>query len=111
MVAALINILVLGVAIFLVAQILPGIKMKSFMTGIQVAIVYSIIHFLCFKILAFLALPLVIVTLGLFVFVINAILLWVTDQILDDFEIKNFGTTLLASLLISLCNSLIHWIL
>ncbi|MFQ5751657.1 MAG: phage holin family protein [bacterium] len=104
------NILLLSVIIFVVAQLMPGIRLKNFATAILVAVVYSVINFLLFKILAFLAFPLIFVTFGLFVFIINAALLWLTDQLIEDFEIKGIGTTLIAAVLITLGNMLLKWI-
>ncbi len=106
----IINLLILSVAVFLVANFLPGIQIKNFGTAIIVAIVYSVINFLAGWLLVFLALPFMIITFGLFKFVINAILLWVTDKIIDDFEIKDFLTTLIAAFLITIIDSGIKWI-
>ena len=47
---------------------------------------------------------------GLFKFVINAFLLWVTDKLMDDFEIEGFGTTLIAAFLISIIDSMLRWV-
>ena len=104
------NILLLSVVIFVVARILPGIRLKSFGTAIIVAVVYSLINFMLYKLLVFLSLPLMFLTLGLFVIIINAFLLWLTDLLIEDFEIKGFGTTFIASVLISLSNMLLQWI-
>jgi len=106
----LINILVLSVAVFLVAQFLPGIRIKNFMTAIVVAIVYSVINFLVGWLLILLTLPFMIITFGLFKLVINAGLLWVTDQMIEDFEIKDFFTTFVAALCITMIDSLIRWV-
>ncbi len=106
----IVNILILSVAVFLVAKFLPGIQIKNFGTAIIVAIVYSVINFLVGWLLVFLALPFIIITLGLFKFVINAFLLWVTDKMIDDFEIKDFLTTLIAAFLITIIDSGIKWI-
>lgn len=76
----------------------------------MVGVVYSVINFLLYKILIFLSLPVIFITLGLFVIIINAFLLWLTDLLIEDFEIKGFGTTIIASILISLCNMLLQWI-
>ena len=62
-------------------------------------------------ILAFFAFPLMVVTLGLFAFVINAGLLWLTDQVIEDFVIEGTGTTLAAAVVITLANVLLRWIL
>ncbi len=100
----ILDILLLSVAIFIVAQLLPGVRVKDFGTAVVVAVVYSVIHYLLFRILVFLALPFVLLTFGLFVFVINALLLWLTAKLVSDFKVSGFGTTLLASLLITLCS-------
>ncbi|MFQ5631916.1 MAG: phage holin family protein [bacterium] len=106
----LLNILLLSAAIFVVAKILPGVRLKSFATAIIVAIVYSIINFLLFGIIAFLTLPATILTLGLFIFVINAFLLWLTDKFIEDFEIDGIFTTLIAAFLITVINNILKWI-
>lgn len=106
----LLNILILSVAIFLVANFFPGIRIKNFMTAVVVAIVYSIINFLIGWLLVFISLPLMFITFGLFKLVINAVLLWATDKVIEDFEIKDFFTTFLAALCITLIDSLIKWV-
>lgn len=103
----LLNLLLLGVAIFIVAQILPDIKCKSFGTAIFVAFVLSVINILIGWLLRILAFPLTVLTLGLFNFVIFAILLWITDKMVEDFEIKGFGTTLLAAVLIAVIDTVL----
>ncbi|MBL6995193.1 phage holin family protein [Desulfobacula sp.] len=105
------NILILSVAIFIVSKVLPGIRIKSFLTAIIVAIVYSIINFLTGWLLVVLTLPFIIITFGLFKFVINAFLLWLTDKLIEDFEIKGVFTTFIAAFLITIVDSLIKWIL
>ena len=75
------------------------------------AVVYGVANYLLFWILAFFAFPLMVVTLGLFAFVINAALLWVTDQIVGDFEIDGMGTTIAAAVVITLANVVLRWIL
>jgi putative membrane protein len=104
------TLLLLSVAVFLVAQLLPGIRLKNFGTAVIVAVVYSLISYLLGSILLFLALPFMIITFGLFKFVINAFLLWITDKLMDDFEIDGIGTTLLAAVLITIMDSVLRWI-
>jgi len=105
-----INILILSVAVFIVSNILPGIRIKNFITAIVVAVVYSLINFFIGWFLVLLTLPFIFITLGLFKFVINAFLLWVTDKLIDDFEIKNFSTTLIAAFLITMVDSFVKLI-
>ena len=106
----IINLIILSVSVFLVSSLLPGIYIKNYGTAIVVAVVYSIVNFFLGWLLILLSIPFIILTLGLFTFVVNAILLWLTDKIVNDFEINHLGTTLLASLLISFTNALLHGI-
>ena len=106
----LINLLILSVAVFLVANFLPGIQVKHFGTAVIVAIVYSLVNFFFRWLLIVLSLPFIIITFGLFKLVINAVLLWITDKIIEDFEIENVTTTIVASLLITFCNLLLRWL-
>ena len=108
--SALINILILSAAVFLVANFLPGIRIKDFMTAVIVAAVYSVINFLAGWLLVLLTLPFMILTFGLFKLVINAFLLWLTDKMIEDFEIKDFFTTFIAALCITLVDSFLRWV-
>ena len=104
------NILLQTVFIFLVAQILPGFRIKSLKTALVVSVVYSIVNYLLGTLLVFLSAPLLFLTLGLFMIVVNAILLKITDLILSDFKINGTFTLLLAAVLISVGNSVLRWI-
>jgi putative membrane protein len=104
------NILLLSVAVFLVAQLLPGIRLKNFGTAIIVAVVYSLINYLIGWLLLFLSLPFMILTFGLFKFVINGFLLLITDKVMEDFEIDGIGTTFFAAFLITIVDSILRYI-
>ncbi|WP_371186448.1 phage holin family protein [Thalassotalea maritima] len=101
------KLILLSISIFLVAKVLDGIHMKNGLTAVIVAIVYSVVDLFLWWLLVILSIPLILITFGLFLFIINAFLLWLTDKMLDDFTIKNKRTTLLASLLISGINLLL----
>ncbi len=107
----ILNISLLSLAIFIVAKIMPSIHIKNFWTAIVVALVYSVINFLAGWLLFFLTLPFIIITFGLFKFVINAILLLITDKLIEDFEIDSFGSTLIAAFLITIIDSVLRWII
>lgn len=108
--ATIVNILLLSVAVFVVSKIMPTIHIKNFGTAVIVALVYSVINFLIGWLLLFLSLPFIFITFGLFKFVVNAILLWLTDKAIDDFEIDGLGSTLIAAFLITITDSLLRWI-
>jgi putative membrane protein len=103
----LFHLLILSFVIVVIAEVVPGIKLKGFGTAIAVAVVYSLVNVVLGSILKVLSLPLIFLTLGLFMLVINTLMLWLTDQLIDDFEIKDMGTTFLAALLISVSDFLL----
>ena len=104
------NLLLLSVAIFIVAQVMPNIRIKNFGTAIIVAIVFSIINILVGWLLVLISFPLMIITFGLFKFVINAFLLWITNILVDGFETKGAVPTLIAAFLIAVIDSVLKWI-
>jgi len=109
--STILNLLLLSSAIFIVAKAMPSIHIKNFWTAMAVALVYSLINFLTGWLLFFLTLPFIIITFGLFKFVINAFLLWVTDKLIEDFKIDGFGSTLVAAFLITMIDSVLRWII
>ena len=106
----LLNWFTLSVSVFVVTRILPSVRIKGFATAVLVAFVYGILKLLLTQILVFLSLPLIFLTFGLFYFVINAFLLWLTDKLISEFEVKGLFNTLVAAFLISLIDALLHWI-
>lgn len=106
----ILSLLLKSLAVFAVAKILPGIHVKNFGTAILVALIYSVINFFLGRILFFFAFPVILITFGLFTFIINAFLLWITDKMIEDFEINNFFTTILAAFLIMVSDKLLNWI-
>lgn len=104
------NLLLLSLAVFAVSRFLPGIRCKSIGTAVTVAVVYSIINFFIGWLLVFISLPALVLTLGLFVFIINALLLYITDKLIEDYEIESFGTTIIAAFFITIIHYLLKWI-
>ena len=100
----------LGGVILFLARTLPGIYAESYGTCLIVAVVYGLINVTLGTVLKLLGLPFIIITLGIFLVVINSFLLWLTDQLLDDFEIEDYGTTFVAALLITIADTILAWI-
>jgi putative membrane protein len=96
-----------SIVIFFAAYLLEGVKMKSFLTAIGVAIILGLINVFIKPLILFLTLPLTILTLGLFVLVINAWILMLIDKMVDGLEIKSFWWAAGYSLLISILNSIL----
>ncbi len=107
----ILTLLLRSLVVFLIAEFLPAVRVKSFGVAVLVAVVYSVLNFLLFWVITILLFPLQLLTLGLFSLVINAFLLWLTDALIDDFEIDGFGWTFIAAVLISIGNILIRVII
>jgi putative membrane protein len=110
----ILRFLVLAVAIYLVALIVPGVRIRGFKAALSVSAVYSLLNFLLFRVLLFITFPLLILkylTLGIFGVILNAVLLLITDRMLDDFELSGFGAALVAAMGISVVNLLLSFVL
>lgn len=109
--------LILAFAIWLTAQILPGMEMSgSIWNLLIVALVFGLINAVIRPIVQLLALPITILTLGLFALVVNALMLWLTAALLPALSLtggffQNFLTVLLGSILISIVSTVLGWFL
>src|SRR4030043_2375930 len=95
MVSVLINWIVSAMVIFSIAYILPGVRVAEFTTALVVALVLGIINALLKPILLILTLPINILTLGLFTFVLNAFLILLVSYIVPSFKIDSFFAALI----------------
>lgn len=88
-------------ALLLVAYLYPGVQVQSFGSALIAAAVVGIFYTLLRPLLVILTLPVTVVTLGLFLFVINALLFWAAAGVLDGFHVNGFWAALLGSLIYS----------
>lgn len=102
------KVLVCSVNVFILAYILPGISIVDFFTAIIVAVVLSLLDGIVKPVLIILTLPATILTLGLFLFVINAGIILLDDYFIHGFKVDSFWHALLLSALLSFFNSLVH---
>ncbi|MDX2479470.1 MAG: phage holin family protein [Desulfuromusa sp.] len=93
---------ILTAAIIVSAYLFPGIEISGFGTALFAAVVLGILNAFFRPILIILTLPINILTLGLFTFVINAFLLMMTSGVIGGLHVAGFGSALLGSLIISL---------
>lgn len=84
------------------AYILPGVKVKNFWVALLVSIVLALVDILIKPFLLILTLPFTIITFGLFIFVINALMVMLTSAIVPDFKVHGFLNALLFSIIISI---------
>jgi putative membrane protein len=102
---------ILSAAVLVTSIVLmPVMRLKSWKTAIWVAALFGFLQALLLKFLQFLTFPLWLLTFGLFTFVLQAFLLWVTDRLMEDLRIKSFGWTLVAAVLISLLDRFGHYL-
>jgi len=102
------KLLITAVAVFILSYVLPGVSVASFISALIVAVVLGLLRLFVKPILVVLTLPVTIVTLGLFLFVINALIVLLADYFVDGFTVKNLLWALLFSLLLSFLQSVIQ---
>lgn len=93
--------LLLAGALLLVAHFVPGVVVTSFVSALIAAAVLGLLNTLLRPLLVILTLPVTLVTLGLFLFVINALMFWAAASLLQGFAVQGFGAALLGSLVYS----------
>lgn len=104
--AILVKWVLSAVAVLIAAYILPGVAVTSFLTALIVAAILAVLNAILRPILVVLTIPITIVTLGLFLLVINALIILLTDSLISGFEVSNFWWALLFSLLLSVLGAL-----
>lgn len=100
------------IALFLAAWILSGISYgDQWWTLFIAAAVFTLVNAWVKPILTVLSIPFIVVTLGLFYFLINVLMLYITDWIVPDFEIKTFWWAVLGAIIVSIINGLLNMFL
>ena len=103
----LVRLVVNAAALWVAAQLVPGIVVTGLTPLLLAALVLGLINAVVRPILVILTLPLTLITLGLFLFVLNAFCLWLTSRIVPNFDVQTFGAALLGALVVSL----VSWLL
>ncbi|HXD04865.1 MAG TPA: phage holin family protein [Burkholderiaceae bacterium] len=98
----LVRWLLLAAALLLVAQIYPGVAVQGFGAAMIAALVLGLFNAVLRPVLVVLTLPVTLLTLGLFLFVINAVLFYAAAHLLEGFGVRSFGAALIGSLIYSL---------
>ena len=95
--------LLLAAALLLVAHLYPGVVVSSFGSAMLAAFVLGLLNTLLRPILVLLTLPVTLLTLGLFLFVINALMFYFAAEMLDGLKVASFGAALIGSVIYSVC--------
>ena len=99
--------LINSVSVFITAKVLSGVEIKNFWAAIWVAASISVVNFLLGPILHLLALPVTVITFGLFAIVVNAVLVKLVDEFIEDFKIKSFGWAIAFTFILSIISSVL----
>jgi putative membrane protein len=108
MIKLLVRWLLLAAALLLVAHLYPGVTVTSFGAAMGAALVLGLLNTLVRPLLVLLTLPVTILTLGLFLFVVNALMFWAAASLLDGLNVAGFTAALIGSLIYSLCGMVIE---
>jgi putative membrane protein len=102
--------LINAVTLIAIPYVLPGVTIASFGTAVIAALVLGLANTLVRPILIVLTLPATILTLGLFILVINALLFWAAAYLVEGFQVASFGTAFIGALAYSIISTVISWI-
>ncbi len=107
----ILKILLAAVAVVILAKLLPGVSVDSYTTAIWVAFLIGILDSIVKPVFVVLTLPITVLTLGLFLFVINAVLILMANSWIDGFSVSGFWAALLFSILLSFLESILYKVL
>jgi len=100
--------LVNGLAVWITSYVLPGVNVDGFLTAIIVAVILGIVNAVLKPLLILLTIPITVLSLGLFIFVINALLILLVAKIVPGFTVESFWWALGFSLVLSIVNSFLQ---
>ena len=106
----ILRIFITSLLVMAIAYLMKGVRVDEFTTALTVAIVLGLLNFFVKPILVLFTLPVTFFTLGLFLLVINAIMILLCDEFVDGFEVSSFWTAMLFSIILSLSQSLVYQI-
>ena len=104
----ILKMLLTAIAVVILAELLPGVKVDGYTSAIVVAVVLGLLRIFVRPLIIIFTLPITIMTLGLFLFVLNAIIILLADKLVDGFAVSGFWVALLFSLLLSLFQSILY---
>jgi putative membrane protein len=107
----IIRLLASALAVLIAAHVIPGIEVNGYGDALIAAVVLGLLNLVIRPIIMLLTLPLNILTLGLFSWVINAFLFWVVGNILNGFKVDDFAAAFLGALLVTIISWIVNLLL
>ena len=99
-----------ALALALTAALVPGFKVGGFGTALIAALLIGVVNYFLWPLLFFLTLPFTVITFGLFVFVVDAIILRLCAAMMSGFSINGWWSAILGAILLSISSSFLHWL-
>jgi putative membrane protein len=106
----LLNWVLSALAVWIVSQVVPGIHVNSAMTALIAALVIGLVNATIGFLIKVLTFPLTLITLGLFWFVINALMLELASVLVRGFEVHGFLAAFIGAIVLSIVSSILHWL-
>lgn len=107
----IVKFLVSALAIFIVGTYLPGMHVPNFTTALWFALVLGVLNMLVRPILLLVTLPINLITLGLFTFVVNGFMFWLVTKVVHGFTIDSFLTAIIGALIVSVIKTVLDRLL
>jgi putative membrane protein len=103
----LVKVIITGLAIYLISALMPGVEVKNLTAAVLVSVLIMMLNVFVKPLLIFLTLPITVVTLGLFLLVINAVIILCASYLFKEgFQVDGFWVALLFSIVLSMTNSI-----
>ena len=111
MVKALVHVVVVAVALLIIANVVPGIAVAGLYTALIVSLVWGLFGLTLRPLLTLLTLPINLLTLGLFSFIVNALLFWFISSFIEGFTVAGFVPALIGSVILAVVSWVLHKVL
>ncbi|MCF7885091.1 MAG: phage holin family protein [Candidatus Marinimicrobia bacterium] len=105
------RLIITMIALLVTAQVVPGIHVSGIGAGLFAAAILGIVNVILKPILIIFTIPITLFTFGIFLFIINGLMLWITSEIVPGFWISSLGAAVIGSIVLSIVNWLINSIL
>ena len=102
------RIVITAILVVIIAYFMPGVSVDSFTTSLIVAVVLGLLNLFVKPILILFTLPVTLVTFGLFLLVINAVIIMLCTKIVGGFQVETFWTAVFFSIILSIFQSILH---
>lgn len=100
-----------AIAVVIISKLLPGVEVVDYLTALIVAVVLAVLNLFVRPLLVLLTLPATILTLGLFLLVINGLIILLAGHLINGFQVSSIWTAILFSILLTILQSIFHSVL